>query len=322
MKKLFICIPLLLSLLLSIGSCHTNPLQTEAEPVYQAKAMTGEGAVWHPGRSSLFWVDIEGKTLYEFKPETGRCEQWIFHRMVTAVAPESDTTVVIALQNEVMRLHLKSRHTSSIAAIPDRGGKVRTSDGKCDPSGRFWIGTVGRHAANGVATLYRITADGHVAAKLQNVAASNGMVWSSNRKYMYYNDGSTGKITRYRYNDVTGEILYDGVAVSIPKEAGMPHGMAIDRQDNLWVALWDGFGVSCYNPYSGELLAQVKLPVPRAASCAFGGEEMNELYITTARAGLTHEQLEAYPLSGSLFHCRLDVEGAPVSYCFKERHQP
>lgn len=320
MKDLIVNSFLFVVSMLLLISCSSNPTVVDSQLVYKAEAMTGEGAIWHPCRNSLFWVDIEGKRLYEYMPKQGECRQWDFDRMVTTVVPETDSTVVVALQNEIVRFNLNQEKTTSIAPIPDEKGTLRTNDGKCDPSGRLWVGTMGFGAQKGAAALYCVTEEGKVETKLKHVTISNGIVWSANRKYMYYNDTPTGKIARYRYNESNGKILYDGIAVEIPAGTGVPDGMAIDSKDNLWVAQWGGYGVYCYNPYTGELLAKVEVPAPNVASCAFGGDKLDELFITTARSGLTDTQLRQYPLSGSLFHCRLDVKGVSTNRCFKYNH--
>ena len=240
---------------------------------------------------------------------------WQFDRMVSTVVPETDSTVVVALQNEIIRVNLTDGNTASIAPIPDNNGKIRCNDGKCDPSGRLWIGTMGFGAPKGAASLYCVWADGTVETKLTKVTISNGIVWSANKKYMYYNDTPTRKIIRFRYDDSSGDILYDGVAVNIPEGSGSPDGMTIDCNDNLWVAQWGGGGVYCYNPYTGDLLTKIVVPAPHVASCAFGGDKLDTLYITTARAGLSEEQLEEYPLSGSVFCCKPGAKGVPAN-CF------
>lgn len=310
---------ILLALIMIEGtSCVNDPDLIAPSLAFYAEATTGEGSIWHPERKTLFWVDIEGKTLYEYIPDQKDCRRWEFDRMVSTVVPETDSTVVIALQNEIVRVNLNDSSTVSIAPIPDDNGKIRCNDGKCDPSGRLWVGTMGFSAPKGLGTLYRVLPDGTVKTMIPGVTISNGIVWSANKRYMYYNDTPTHKIVRYRYDDTTGEILYDGIAVRIPKGTGAPDGMTIDCNDNLWVAQWGGGGVYCYNPYTGELLTKVVVPAPHVASCAFGGENLDELYITTARAGLSPEQLDEYPLSGSLFRCKLGVKGVRA-YAFKMR---
>lgn len=297
-------------------SCGNPPVFITPELIFRAEATTGEGSIWHPTRNSLFWVDIEGKALYEYVPAMKDCRRWEFDRMVSTVVPETDSTVIVSLQNEILRVNLNNGATTSIAPIPDNNGKIRCNDGKCDPSGRLWVGTMGFGAPKGAASLYRVIADGTVTTMLSDVTISNGIVWSANKKYMYYNDTPTRKIARYRYDDKTGDILYDGIAVRIPEGTGSPDGMTIDCNDNLWVAQWGGGGVYCYNPYTSELLTKVVVPAPHVASCAFGGENLDELYITTARAGLSPEQLKEFPLSGSVFRCKPGIKGVKA-YSFK-----
>lgn len=301
-------------IMLGITSCSDTPIIIDSELELEASASTGEGAIWHPDLHTLFWVDIEGKTLFEYNPANRESRSWVFNRMVSTVVPESDSTMIVALQDEIIRIELNSGKQTGIAYIPDNNGKLRCNDGKCDPSGRLWVGTMGFGAPKNAAALYRIDRDKRVKKILSDVTISNGIVWSSNKKYMYYNDTPTNKVLRYRYNDNTGDILYDGVAIDIPEGSGAPDGMAIDCNDNLWVAQWGGYGVYCYNPYTGDLLAKVKVPAPNVASCAFGGKKLDKLYITTARSGLSEEELGKYPLSGSVFVCDPGVKGRAANF--------
>ena len=124
-----------------LAACSNE--KKELQIAYQAQASTGEGAIWHPERHSLFWVDIEGKRLYEFLPNEKRCNTWDFGSMISTVVPESKTSVIVALQNEIVRLNIENGVRKSIAAIDNRHGKNRCNDGKCDPSGRLWVGTMG-----------------------------------------------------------------------------------------------------------------------------------------------------------------------------------
>lgn len=302
--------------LITGSSCEPAPKTIQSQMIYKAEATTGEGSIWHPDRNTLFWVDIEGQRLYEFCPGKQDCKTWDFDRMVSTVVPETDSTVVVSLQDEIVRVNLNDGSLTSIAPIPHYEGKVRCNDGKCDPAGRLWIGTMGFGAPKGAGTLYTVVSDGTVTVHLDDVTISNGIVWSADKKFMYYNDTPTGRIDRFRYDEENGEIHFDGVAVVLPPGTGSPDGMTIDKDDNLWVAQWGGYGVYCYNPHTGKLLAKVEVPAPNVASCAFGGKDMNTLYITTARAGLSDEQLKEYPLSGSLFVCQPGTSG-PVPYRFK-----
>ncbi len=298
-------------------SIHIAKAETP-ELAYRAEATTGEGSIWHPDRKSIFWVDIEGKTLYEFLPETKTSEKWTFDRMVTTVVPETANSVIVALQDEIIRLNLSDGSSASIAKINDGGGSLRCNDGKCDPEGRLWVGTMTLTAPRNSAALYMIHANATVEKKIDSVTISNGIVWTADKKYMYYNDTPTGRIARYKYDAVSGDVIYDGVAVTLERGTGGADGMTIDSEGNLWVAQWGGYGVYCYNPVTGKLIRKIEVPAPNVASCAFGGENLDILYITTARAGLSDEKLKEYPLSGSLFCCKPGVKGVQPNY-FKNK---
>lgn len=316
MKKNNIFGPLL-ALVAGLTVACDQPAETGRERAtlaLRAEATTGEGAIWHPGRQSLFWVDIEGQTLYEYLPGSGATREWRFDRMVSTVVPESDTSVVVSLQDQVVRVRLSDGMTTPIVDVPDEDGAYRCNDGKCDPAGRLWVGTMGLKGQKGSATLYCLGEDGVLRSRIPNVTISNGIVWSSDKKYLYYNDTPTGRIARYRYDEATGEIQFDGVAVQLEEGTGAPDGMTIDSEDHLWVAQWGGSGVYCYDPATGELLRRVEVPAPNVASCAFGGANLDTLYITTARAGMSAEGLEAYPLSGSVFRYVPGVRGVRANY--------
>lgn len=298
-----------------LNSCIMKNLEEKnAQVVYNATATIGEGSIWHPERKSLFWVDIEGKTLFEYLPDSSKCRSWIFDRMVSTVVPESDSTVVVSLQNEIVRINVNTGEQEHVAPVDDQDGALRCNDGKCDSQGRFWIGTMCMSAPAETAQLFLLDDSCRMVSKIEKVTISNGLVWSADNQWMYYIDTPTKKIVRYRYDAVTGNIVYDGVAVTIPENCGSPDGMTIDENGNLWVAHWGGFGVYCWNPHTGELLNRIQVEAPHVASCAFGGDNLDTLYITTARAGLSKEDLEKFPESGSLFVYKPGVKGVKTNF--------
>lgn len=307
---------LLILLAASTGTTAFSQTQENAksELLYQAEATTGEGSMWHPERRSLFWVDIEGCTLYEYLPETKNSNSWLFNGMVSTVVPESDSTVIVSLQNEIVRINVNSDVRETIAIVNDGCGQMRCNDGKCDPEGRFWVGTMAFKQTPGAATLYMLDKDGNAEPKIENVTISNGLVWSADKKYMYYIDTPTRQVKRYKYQPETGAITADGVAVDIPPGTGSPDGMCMDADGNLWIAHWGGKGVYCWNPITGKLIRKIDIPAPHVASCTFGGKNLDILFITTARAGLSAEQLKQFPLSGSVFFCKPGVKGTKVNY--------
>ena len=180
----------------------------------------------------------------------------------------------------------------------------RFNDGKCDPAGRFWAGTMSISNMPCAGSLYVLEKDGTVKTKITGVTCSNGMAWSPDDKTLYYIDTPTRQVVAYKYDTKNGDITDGRVAISIPEEKGSPDGMTIDTEGMLWIALWDGWKVIRYNPYTSEQLYEVTLPVSRVTSCVFGGDDMDDLYITSAREGLSDSDLKEQPLAGSLFVIR------------------
>ena len=188
----------------------------------------------------------------------------------------------------------------------------RFNDGKCDPAGRFWAGTLSLEGKRGTCNLWRLDADLSVHKMLEGVSVSNGIVWTADRTAMYYVDTPTRRVDRFDYDHDTGEIDNRSVAVRIPDGMGFPDGMTIDSEGMLWVCLWQGGKVSRWDPVTGELLATVDLPASNVTSCAFGGEELDQLYITTARITIDEERLKEQPLAGGLFRADVGVTGVPA----------
>ncbi len=310
-----ICLFFLLTALLTlVTSCKEKCRVITPSLLIEGEAMRGGSIIWEPNKKLLYWLDSEGKTLHEYNPKTEGRQKWVFTSRISALALESEQTLILALEDELVRFNLENENLDILARLEESKGELSFSDGKCGPEGNLWIGTTSLENRQGATSLYSLSPDGKFERILRGMTFSNGITWSPGDKFMYYNDTPTRRIQRYRYYKHTGDILFDGNAVKIKKDIGLPYGMTIDSKGNLWVAQWGGFGVYCYNPYTGELLAKVELPVPNVASCAFGGENMETLYITTARLGLTEEELAKYPLSGSVFSCQVGSRGMKPNY--------
>ncbi len=154
--------------------------------------------------------------------------------------------------------------------------------------------------------------DGNTITKLlSNVTISNGMTWSPDGKTFYYIDTPTREVKAFDYDLDSGAIANPRAAVTIPASLGWPDGMTSDSQGNLWIAMWGGAQITKWNPHTGQLLEQIPVPVIQPSSCVFGGKNMNELFITSARKGLDDAALKQYPLSGGVFRVETNVEGLP-----------
>jgi len=282
--------------------------------VLDAKTMLGEGSIWHPKENKLYWIDIEGRTLHIYDPVSQEDKVFPVGARIGTVVPVQNGGALLALQNGLYKI---DTHTGKLSflinPLPDTVN-LRFNDGKCDPSGRFWVGTLALDARRRGAVLYRFDTDKNIHLVLDSVSISNGIVWTSSKKIMYYNDTPTGTIQAFDYDDKTGAISNRRVAIKIPKGMGAPDGMTIDAQDNLWVALWGGGMVGKFDPVTGELLQKIKVPAPNVSSCAFGGKNLETLYITTARAWMNADKLIEFPLSGGLFAVKPGVHGVPAEF--------
>ena len=191
------------------------------------------------------------------------------------------------------------------------------NDGKCDPSGRLWVGSMHFQQLANKANLFTVESSGTYRIKKDSVTISNGIVWTADKKTMYYIDTPTSQIKAYDYNDANGAISNERIVVQIPESQGYPDGMTIDKEGMLWVGMWNGNAVIRFNPTTGKIDRKIEVPAHNVTSCAFGGESLDILYITTARVDMTEEELEKYPLAGSLFKILPRVEGVE-SHFFKQ----
>ena len=312
MKKKNIAWITLITLLMTSTS-FKNQSDLTAELVIDAKAMLGEGSIWHPGEKKLYWIDIEGKALHIYDPSTNKDKQYDVGERVGTVVPVKRGGVLVALQNGIHEMDLNTGQLKLVVnPLPD--ANMRFNDGKCDPSGRFWVGSMALDSRRKGAALYRLDSDKSIHEMLDSVTISNGIVWTSDKKTMYYNDTPTMTVQAFDYNDKTGGISNRRIAIKIPRGSGAPDGMTIDSEDKLWIALWGGNAVGRFDPLTGELMQKINVPAPNVSSCTFGGEDLKTLYITTARAWVKDEKLAEFPLSGGLFAVKTEVKGVPATF--------
>ncbi|MBX2897691.1 MAG: SMP-30/gluconolactonase/LRE family protein [Cyclobacteriaceae bacterium] len=283
---------------------------------WECKATLGEGAIWHPTENRLYWVDIEDKQLHVYDPVTKQNTSYPIGARIGTVVPIETGGVLVALQNGIHKMDLKTGALKFVTnPLPDSA--MRFNDGKCDPSGRFWVGSLAMDSRKKSSSLYRMGADGVVHTMLSDVTISNGIVWTADRKTMYYNDTPTLTVQAFDFDNATGKISNRRMVITIPPGMGAPDGMTIDAEDKLWIALWGGYAVARFDPLSGELMQKINVPAPHVTSCAFGGKNLETLYITTARAWVKPATLKEFPLSGSLFVATPSVKGVAASL-FKE----
>jgi sugar lactone lactonase YvrE len=280
--------------------------------VLDAKATLGEGAIWDADRRVLYWVDILGCTVHVYDPVSEEDRAIDVGQYVGTVVPRRSGGLMLALHHGFASLDLASERVEIVADPEVHLPGNRFNDGKCDPAGRFWAGTLALDGTSEVASLYRLDADLTAHKMLGGVSCSNGIVWTQDNQTMYYTDTGLHRVDAFDYDHETGEISGRRTAFEVPSEMGYPDGSSLDGEGMLWVALWQGAAVSRWNPATGELLEVVDVPAPNVTSCAFGGPNLDQLYITTARDGMSEEALAQYPLSGGLFCADVGVIGLPA----------
>lgn len=284
-----------------------------AKLILDARTELGEGALWHPPEQRLYWVDIEGQALHIYDPAEGTDSSFPTGSRIGCVVPVLGGGALVALQTGIYAMDTDTGQLHFIAN-PLPGTHIRFNDGKCDPAGRFWVGTMELNTQKGAAALYRMDKDHSIHQMLDNVTISNGIVWTSDKKTMYYIDTPTGQVTVFDYDNAGGAIRNRRIAIRIPPEMGSPDGMTIDAAGRLWIALWGGYAVGCWDPVSGDLLELIDVPAPHVSSCAFGGPALDTLFITTARHEMDAAALEKYPLSGGLFAVQPGVRGVEAAF--------
>jgi sugar lactone lactonase YvrE len=282
------------------------------ELILDAKATLGEGSIWDARHQVLYWIDIMNSQVHVYDPTAQYNRMIQLDQMVGTVVPRKSGGLMVAVHHGFASLDLETEQMD-IVADPERDlPENRFNDGKCDPAGRFWAGTLSLEGKQGACNLWRLDADLSTHKMLEGVSVSNGIVWTADRTTMYYVDTPTRRVDRFDYDHDTGEIANRRVAVRIPEGMGFPDGMTIDSEGMLWVCLWQGGKVSRWDPETGELLQTVDLPASNVTSCAFGGGSLDQLYITTARINVSDEQLQEQPLAGGLFRAEVGVSGVPA----------
>lgn len=282
--------------------------------------LLGEGAFWDARRQELWWVDVPMPAkIQRFSPSTSEVEAYEMPQMVTSVRAKRDGSgLIVATHSGISTFDYGTRIlTHLVRPEPDKPFN-RSNDGGTDARGRFWFGTMQNNIApNGsgidivsaTGALFRLDPDMTLTAHEHGITIFNTVCWSPDNRTMYYCDTATGTILACDFDLDEGRISNKRPFATFDR--GMPDGSAVDADGCLWNARWDGNCVVRFTP-NGDVDMVIEVPVAKPTSCAFGGSDLGDLYITTARYGGTPEQLAAAPLSGDVLVCHPGVKGLPA----------
>ena len=285
----------------------------QAECRHRSDAVLGEGPVWDAARQRLWWVDIERCELHCLDPATDEDRVWKMAHRIGFAVPTNRGDLIVGTQRGLARFSPENGALTPIADPENHLPENRFNDAKCDPAGRLWAGTMAVSEAPGLGSLFRVDASLNVTRMVENVSISNGLAWSLDERTMFYIDSPTRRVDAFEFDPASGTLANRRAVIEIAD--GFPDGMCIDTAGNLWVALWGGWGVACFDPRTGMQVAKIEVPVADVTSCCFGGEGWDELFITTASRDLDAAGHARQPLAGSIFVAKPGVAGPPTQLC-------
>ncbi len=262
----------------------------------------GEGPLWHPSRNQLFWFDVLGRRLLSSDKE------WKFADHVSAAGWVDDNILIIASDKALLRFDIETGQHETICPLEADNPVTRSNDGRADPWGGLWISTMGINAEKDAGAIYRYYR-GELVRLYAPISIANAICFSPDRQFAYFADTSTQKIMRQKL------MQKDGWPKGEPElwlDLGMskwfPDGAVVDLEGNFWNAQWGGFRVACYSP-EGEFMRAISFAAGQTSCPAFGGNDLSDLFCTSATIGLSQQDLKAHPDSGKTFVVKEVVKG-------------
>ena len=268
--------------------------------------MLGEGPVWVEREAALYWVDIKGRKIFRLGKDGERTE-WQTPYRVGSLAPRAGGGFIGGTDEGIAAIDLDSESFEIVANPEEEVSDNRFNDGKVDRRGRFWAGTMDDREQQASGTLYLVEPNLEMRSVDGGYRVTNGPAFSPAGDVMYHND-SARQITYAFDIDRAGNAANRRIFLQFGEGDGFPDGMTVDSEGCLWIAFWDGWSVRRYSP-GGDWMETVRMPVARPTSCAFGGPDLDRLYITSASIGLDETALGMQPNAGGLFMLEPGVRG-------------
>ena len=281
----------------------------EIEHVWPAQDEVGETPIWLPDEQALYWIDVEGKRVHRLEPATRRMQTLNVDFPITALARRASGGWVTASKAGLYFWDHRTNRSQFIVDPEAGNPDVRFNDGAVDRQGRFLIGTLNQKDLNAPdGSLYRLDPGGLIHKLDTGLAVANGIGLSPDGKTLYVTDMFHSRILAYDYDVRGGTVTRRRTFAGVPAETGFPDGLIVDGEGFIWSAHWGGSRITRYDP-DGRIERQIKVPVANPTCLAFGGRDLDELYITTAWFMLSDQDRKAQPTAGDLFRVKTDVTG-------------
>jgi sugar lactone lactonase YvrE len=267
------------------------------ELVLASRDELGEGPVWNADEQALYWVDIMNGIYHRLRPASGEHEIIDVGEKIGVLAFRQSGGLVMATERGFVLFDPVKKTLERIGDPEADKPQTQFNDGAVDRNGRFWAGTLGDPYQN---SLYRLDADRSIQCMERGVDVSNGIGWSPDNRVMYYVDSTPAVIYAYDFDLESGAIENRRIFVDRSNQPGVPDGLTVDAAGCIWIAVWDGACIERYDP-QGKLMRSVAVPAQFPTSVAFGGPDLDELYITSALCEIPKLERHNFPLAGALF---------------------
>jgi L-arabinonolactonase len=277
--------------------------------VIDCQNIIGESPIWSVEEQKLYWLDIEQSEFWRYDPETDETKVWKTTERAASFAFREKGGLLVAFESCLAFWNPKTGKTTKLKAIEPALATTRMNDGRCDRQGRFIMGGIDESGKfERISSVYRVDRDLSIHKIIFGVAIANSICFSPDGRVMYFADSPTREIWAYDYDTQTGDVSNKKVFANFSDQPGMPDGSIVDSEGYLWNAQWNGHRVVRFRP-DGVVDRIISIPAMNITCLAFGGKDLDVLYVTTARYLMTPEQIKAEPLSGGLFAVRVDVKG-------------
>jgi sugar lactone lactonase YvrE len=277
------------------------------ERLFADTMVLGECPVWDETTKTLYWIDITAGQVWSSKSANQATIISSFDQNVGACCLTKDEGLLVALEKQIVILKNDKQYII-VDSVESQKKQNRFNDGKCDINGRLIIGTMNKNVLPNEGNLYQVLPGGETRVLIKGVTISNGLDWSPDGKYLYYIDTPTGVLWRFLYDSETGSLYDRTPLIDYSHEEGNFDGMCVDADGCIWACHWGGFQVTQWEAQSGKKMQTIKIPVPNVTSCCFGGDNLNQLFITTGTGRDLSVKCD-YPQSGSLYTCFTKTKG-------------